>query len=182
VLVDGVGRADSLGPLGLPAWKRALTVAVTLILTTACAHSPDLVQATIVIAQDTTILVLTPEVGSFRVVAAIANTGSRTIYLGGCGPEAQRKIGTDWQTIWTPICVGAPGVTPIAAGDSVSFPVVVFGFRQPNRLPAFDPRMQTGSYRLLFGLAGDAVGSTTPMAFELRPSTEFIVLDTTAGR
>jgi hypothetical protein len=162
--------------------RSGLTWAIPLALTTACASSRDLVQARIVIAEDTTILVVTPEVGSFSVHAAITNTGSRPIYLGGCGPEAQRRIGTEWQTVWTEICAGTPGISPIAPGDSLRFPVVVFGFRQPNRLPAFDPRIQPGVYRLLFGLTTEGAGTTAPISLAFRPSTEFIVLDTTSAR
>lgn len=169
-----------MGSSGGSQHRRGTALAIALALTTACAHSPESVPARIVIAEDTTILVLTPEAGSFRVNAAITNEGSRTIYLGGCGPEVQRKIGSEWQTVWTDICAGTPGLTSIAAGDSLRFPVVVFGFRQPNRFPAFDPRIQTGVYRLLFGFGTNAANATAPVSLTQRPSTQFVVLDTTA--
>jgi len=159
-----------------------MALVVTATLSAACARSPESISARILIAEDTTILVLTPDVGSFRVNAAITNEGSATLYLGGCGPEAQRKIGTEWQTVWTPICAGTSGTTAIAAGDSSKFPVVVFGFRQPNRLPALDPRIQSGVYRLLFGLAKAGPDATGPVGLTRYPSTNFIVLDTTSAR
>lgn len=162
--------------------RSGVALAVTVTLIAACARSPESISARILIAEDTTILVLTPDAGSFRVNAAIINEGPRTLYLGGCGPEAQRMIGTEWQTVWTPICVGTPGMTSIPAGDSLRFPVVVFGFREPNHLPALDPRIQTGVYRLRFGLAKIAPDATGPVPLVRYPSTAFIVLDTTSAR
>jgi hypothetical protein len=152
-----------------------------LVLAGACARIPEAVAARIRIAEDSTVLVLTPESGSFRVTAAVTNEGSRTIYLGGCGPQAQRQIGTEWQTVWTGMCVAAPGMTAIEPGDSLKFPVVIAGSRLPNRVPSFDSRITSGTYRLLFGLAG-AVGGTEPVAVKWYPSTSFILVDTTGAR
>lgn len=161
--------------------RRPLWPALLLVLTGACARTPDAVTARIRIAEDSTALLLTPEVGSFKVTAAVTNEDSRTIYLGGCGPQAQRQIGTEWQTVWTGMCVGAPGMTAIQPGDSLKFPVAIVGFRQPNRVPAFDPRITTGTYRLLFGLAA-AAGGTEPISVKWYPSTSFILVDTTTIR
>jgi hypothetical protein len=123
--------------------------------------------------------VLTPEVGTFKVNVAVLNEGPNTMYLGGCGPEAQRQINNQWSTVWSPICVGSLGRTAIAAGDSLKFPVVVYGFRQPNREPALDARVQAGKYRLRFGLATGGAQGTDPGELIFRPSTTFTVVDTT---
>jgi hypothetical protein len=144
-----------------------------------CVRATEFAAVRIVVEEDTAVLVRTTETESFRVNAAIFNDGAKPLYIGGCGPEAQRRINDKWQTVWWPICVGSLGITEIAPGASLRFPVVVLAYTKPNTEPALDPRFQAGIFRLLFAIGENGSSSTGPNALSLRPSSQFTVVDTT---
>jgi hypothetical protein len=125
-------------------------------------------------ARDSVQLRRTADMTSFTVDVIIRNGGSRPIIVGGCGPEAQREINGQWQTIWQPVCV-SPGFELIAPGDSVTAALTVAGFTRPGIEPQLDPRMTAGTYRLRFGVSvpsspgnkpvsGTRVAITNPMS------------------
>ena len=168
-MVQLFGRGISCRPV--------LLMFVSVVVELGCASTSEFAPMRIVIEQHTTNLARTTETQSFSVNAAIFNDGPKPLYLAGCGPEAQRQIDNQWHTIWSPICVGSPGMTQVAPGDSLKFPVVVLAYTKPNMEPALDPRFQAGLYRLRFALGENGSSIIGPNALRLHPSSEFTVVD-----
>ncbi len=136
-----------------PHWI-AVLVGPTLI-STSCGkgHSDNELTTTIVrLAQDSVPLQRTPDLTRFAVTAIVRNDGHVPVVFGGCGPEAQRNIDGQWQTVWTPMCL-SPQHASISPGDSLTLPITVAGFTVPGIEPLLDPRMVAGTYRLRFGIS-----------------------------
>jgi hypothetical protein len=114
-------------------------------------------------ARDSISLQRTPEMTSFAVDLIIRNGGSRPIIVGGCGPEAQRQISGQWQTVWRPVCV-SEHASLVAPGDSLTGSLTIAGFTKPGIEPPLDPRMTAGTYRLRFGVSDPSSSGTQPVS------------------
>jgi hypothetical protein len=114
-------------------------------------------------AADSVRLQRTAEMTSFAVDVIIRNRGSRPMLVGGCGPEAQRKINGQWQTVWSPVCVSEQS-SLIAPGDSLTGALTIAGFTKPGIEPPLDPRMTAGTYRLRFGVSDPSSSGTNPVS------------------
>jgi len=114
-------------------------------------------------AADSVRLRRTAEMTSFAVDVIIRNRGSRPIIVGGCGPEAQREINGQWQTVWSPVCVSEQA-SLIAPGDSLTGALTIAGFTKPGIEPPLDPRMTAGTYRLRFGVSDPSSPGNKPIS------------------
>lgn len=114
-------------------------------------------------ARDSVHLQRTADMTSFTVDVIIRNRGSRPLIVGGCGPEAQREINGQWQTVWSPVCVSAQA-SLIAPGDSLTGALTIAGFTKPGIEPPLDPRMTAGIYRLRFGVSDPTSPGTKPVS------------------
>lgn len=114
-------------------------------------------------ARDSVRLQRTAEMTSFAVDVIIRNRGSRPMIVGGCGPEAQREINGQWQTVWSPVCVSEQA-SLIAPGDSLTGTLTVAGFTKPGIEPPLDPRMTAGTYRLRFGVSDPSSSWSKPVS------------------
>jgi len=114
-------------------------------------------------ARDSVRLQRTAEMTSFAVDVIIRNRGSRPIIVGGCGPEAQREINGQWQTVWSPVCVSEQA-SLIAPGDTLRGALTIAGFTKPGIEPRLDPRMTAGTYRLRFGVSDPSWSGTKPVS------------------
>jgi hypothetical protein len=112
-------------------------------------------------ARDSIRLQHTAEMTSFAVDVIIRNRGSRPIIVGGCGPEAQREVNGQWQTVWSPVCVSEQA-SFIGPGDSSTSALTIAGFTKPGIEPRLDPRMTAGTYRLRFGVSDVSSSGTKP--------------------
>jgi hypothetical protein len=132
-------------------------------------------QIAVRIVEDTVLLQRTAEETAFTVTAIVRNDDARLAQVALCGMQAQRDINGAWTTVFTPWC-SSSALRSLASGDSVIIPVNVFGYTLPDRIPALDPRMGPGRYRLLFGVGlGDSGGPTGSSVGQVQPSTPFIV-------
>jgi hypothetical protein len=131
----------------------------------ACArnHVEELRTLVIRSVRDSVRLQRTPEMTSFAVDLIIRNRGSKPIVIGGCGPEAQREINGEWQTVWSPVCV-SEGASLLAPGDSLTSTLTIGGFTKPGIEPLLDPRMTAGTYRLRFGVSDPSSSGTKPVS------------------
>ncbi len=125
--------------------------------------------------EDTVILRRSPQLTSFSVTAIARNVDSRPLQVTLCRIDAQRDIAGTWTTVFTPFCASS-GEATLFPGDSVVVPVEVFGYTGLNRVPALDPRMIAGRYRLFFGVGlFDPTAPTASSAVQGEGSTPFIV-------
>jgi len=125
--------------------------------------------------EDTVVLQRTPQETAFTVTAIVRNDDVRPAQVALCGMPAQRDIDGVWTTVFTPWC-SSSALTSLAPGDSVIVPVDVFGFTSGNTIPALDPRMGPGRYRLLFGVAlGDPEAPTGSAVVHGQASNPFMV-------
>jgi hypothetical protein len=156
----------------------ALGLGLASVILASCTrtHVDTEIATTVVrFAQDSVPLEHNSELTRFSITVVIRNDGHTPVVFGGCGPEAQRDIGGQWQTVWTPIC-GSPQAATVAPGDSVSLPITVAGFIQPGMEPQLDPRMVPGRYRLRFGISySDSVNPTGSSQLEALDSPPFTV-------
>jgi hypothetical protein len=99
---------------------------------------------------------------SFSVPVVISNNDSRALYVGGCGPSAERDIGGQWTTVFSPACIGDQ-VWKVDAGDSIVIPVTLYGYTADAMLPRVDvDKAQAGVYRLIFYVdTQDPTGTST---------------------
>ena len=159
-------------------WHRFAVLIVPTLIGASCTKNPgeqELATTIIRFVQDSVPLQQTPDLTKFTVTSIIHNDGHRSVVFGGCGPEAQRNIDGQWQTIWTPIC-GSPQHASIAPGDSLTVPVTVAGFTVPGIEPPLDPRMVAGIYRLRFGISySDSINPTASNELEALDSPAFKV-------
>jgi hypothetical protein len=136
--------------------------------------SPPL-QIAVRTVEDTAVLQRTAEETAFTVTAIVRNDDTRLAQVALCGMQAQRDINSVWTTVFTPWC-SSSALRSLASGDSIIVPVDVFGYTLPNRIPALDPRMVPGRYRLLFGVGlGDPGAPTGSSGGQVQPSTPFTV-------
>ncbi len=106
----------------------------------------------------------------FRVTALVRNNSELPFAINSCGPDAQRKEGGKWETVWSPMCASAM-VRKIEPGDSLLFPVtVVHPFESA---PAIGP----GTYRLRFGIGDASTHVTSSPALRIQASRVFVVRD-----
>jgi hypothetical protein len=126
-------------------------------------HVEELRTLVIRSVRDSVRLQRTPEMTSFTVDLTIRNRGSRAIIVGGCGPEAQREIKGQWQTVWSPVCVSEQA-SLLAPGDSLTSSITIAGFTKPGIEPPLDPRMTAGTYRLRFGVSDPSSSGTKPVS------------------
>ena len=125
--------------------------------------------------EDTVTLQRSADQTAFAVTAIVRNDDTRLAQVELCGMQAQRDISGVWTTVFTPWC-SSNALRNLAPRDSVVIPVDVFGYTLPNRIPALDPRMGPGRYRLLFGIGwGDSAPPTGSSRSEVKPSVPFIV-------
>jgi hypothetical protein len=131
----------------------------------ACArtHVEELRTLVIRSLRDSVRLQRTPEMTSFAVDLIIHNRGSKPIIVGGCGPEAQREINGQWQTVWSPVCVSEQA-SLLSPGDSLTGALTIAGFTKPGIEPPLDPRMTAGTYRLRFGVSDPPTSGTKPVS------------------
>jgi hypothetical protein len=108
---------------------------------------------------------------SFAVEVLMRNRGPRALIVGSCGgPEAQRKIDGEWQTVWSPVCVSDQG-TLVAPRSSATRTLSVVGFTRLGIEPRLDPRMTAGVYRLRYVVSvpdsstGTTSGQRVPVAY-----------------
>jgi hypothetical protein len=155
-----------------------LVLGLTSVILASCTRNRvDTEIATTVVrfAQDSVPLEHTPDLTRFSVTVVIRNDGHTPVVFGGCGPEAQRDISGQWETVWTPVC-GSPQSALLAPGDSLSLPITVAGFIQPGMEPQLDPRMVPGRYRLRFGISySDSANPTGSSQLEALDSPPFTV-------
>jgi hypothetical protein len=148
------------------------------LVVASCARNPanrELATTIVRFVQDSVPLQRTADMTKFTVSVIIRNDGHGPVVFGGCGPEAQRNIGGEWQTVWTPIC-GSPQHASIAPGDSLILPITVAGFTVAGLEPPLDPRMLPGTYRLRFGIAyPDTSNPTSSNELEALNSPSFTV-------
>ncbi len=160
----------------------ALVLLVLFLMDAAgCAGRQQWSAVSIRVIGDTALLQRTANSSSFHITVIIRNDSPQPLYGGGCGPDAERKIGEKWVTVWTPVCADGL-VATLQPGDSAVVPVMVLGFTRPNAIPQLDPRFGPGLYRLVFKLALERRGGNSPMPkFHFRRSTTFVVKDATGG-
>jgi len=110
---------------------------------------------------------------SFTVEVLMHNRGPSPLIVGSCGgPEVQRKIDEEWQTVRSPVCVSDQG-TLVAPRSSAMRSLTVVGFTRPGIDPRLDPRMTAGVYRLRYIVSvpdsstGTASGQRVPVAYPL---------------
>jgi hypothetical protein len=145
-------------------------------LAAACGSGSNLTPLNLSVAtvEDTVVLHQAPGAAYFNVTAILRNGDTRSLVVELCLIPAQREIGGVWTTVFSPNCL-LDGKTPLAADDSLNFPVQV-GYTLSGLYPPLDPRMGPGRYRLLFGVrSGDATTPAGSSSGELKPSTSFIV-------
>jgi hypothetical protein len=125
--------------------------------------------------EDTVVLRQSIEATAFTITMIVRNDDARVAQVALCGMEAQRNINGVWTTVFTPWCSSSATRT-LAPGDSVSVRVDVIGYTLLNRLPALDPRMTAGRYRLLFGVDLDDQATERALSMtRVQASTEFVV-------
>jgi hypothetical protein len=142
-----------------------------LAVTNACARNHvehDLDATMIRLVRDSVPLQRTADMVSFTVNVVIANRGATPVVVGGCGPEVQRQISGEWQTVWSPVCIDMQS-SLISPEDSLTGPVTPAGFTKPGFEPPLDPRMTAGTYRLRFGVSYPDPANVTALT-----STEFV--------
>jgi hypothetical protein len=149
-----------------------VAVAAPGLLVASCARNStesEVEKTTVRFVQDSVPLVVMPNVTSFQVTVVITNGGAQKVEFGGCGPAAQRSVGGQWQTVWTPTCL-TPQSASIAPGDSLTLPIGVAGPTQPSS------DLVSGTYRLSFGVwYSDSVNPTAPVQLEALNSPPFKV-------
>ncbi len=139
-------------------------------------HVAKELDATVIrLVRDSVPLQRTADKVSFTVNVIIRNGGATSIDVGGCGPEAQREINGEWQTVWSPVCISRQS-SLIAPSDSLIQPLTVAGFTKPGIEPQLDPRMTAGKYRLRFGVTYfDTTNPTATRSTEFVGSSPFVV-------
>jgi len=142
----------------------------------ACAENGALKAVSVEALDDTTTLQQNQTLTALQTRVLVRNSGSRPVYLGPCGPDAQKQIGSHWVTVWTPVCGGGAWST-LGARDSVVIPVQISAFTQRNGYPQLDPRFVPGVFRLVFRVA-EAPSPTQSHRAGFRFSTSFVVKGT----
>jgi len=152
------------------------TLAAAVIISACVTPSqPSSLHLVIRAVEDTVVLQQTPEETAFTITVSVRNDDARVARVALCGMQAQRNIDGVWTTVFTPWC-SSSAIRTLAPRDSVVVPVDVVGYTLPNRVPAFDPRMTAGRYRLVFGVGLDDPTVTSASTFlRAQASTEFFV-------
>lgn len=142
----------------------------------ACAGIGPLKAVSVEALDDTTTLQEDQSLTALQTRVMVRNSGSKPVYLGPCGPDAQKQIGSQWVTVWTPVC-GGGSWRMLGARDSVIVPVEVSAFTQSNGYPQLDPRFGPGVFRLVFRIA-EVPYPTKKDKAAFRYSTSFLVKGT----
>jgi hypothetical protein len=125
------------------------------------------------VVRDTTLLERGTGMAGFENAVVITNGTSRPLYLGACGPDAQRLVGTGWITAWTPVC-GGGGAGLLRPGESTLAAVHVSGFTDGNGYPSAE-RVVPGTYRFVYRMGFGQVGLDPNAEYSIRTSTPFVV-------
>jgi hypothetical protein len=132
-----------------------------------CASSFARLPVKIRLLEDTVHLRRYPEGMSFEARAIVANRGSRTLYVVGCGPSAERDINGTWTPVFTPTCIHEM-LQLAEANDSIIIPVKLFGFTASKKLPRLDRHAEPGRYRIIFYVTATPPSPSRP-ASSVRP-------------
>jgi hypothetical protein len=111
--------------------------------------------------------------------SVISNRGPEDIYLFPCNPELQRQVDGRWLKVWESACVPESQERFLKAGDSSVVPVTVLAYTSETAGPLLDPRLTTGTYRLLWsvGYRTNETGPTKALAQSLISSPPFTIKD-----
>ena len=117
---------------------------------------------------------------SVEINSVISNRGPEDIYLPPCNPELQRQIDGRWLKVWESACVPESQPRFLKAGESSVVPVTVLAYASETEGPLLDPRLTTGTYRLLWSVAykTSQTGPTKALAESRISSTPFTIKDT----
>lgn len=125
------------------------------------------------IARDTTLLVRHSDTVRFENGVVITNGSSRNLYLGACGPDAERLVGAGWMTAWTPVCGGgASGL--LKPGESSLGRVSVYGWVDGKGYPSAE-RVVPGTYRFVYRMSFGQVGVDPNAKASFKMSPPFVV-------
>lgn len=142
----------------------------------ACAGNGILKAVSVEALDDTTTLQQNQTLTALQTRVLVRNSGGRPVYLGPCGPDAQTQNGSEWVTVWTPVCGGGTW-SMLRPRDSVVIPVQISAFTQRNGYPQLDPRFVPGVFRLVFRV-GEVPSPMQRGKAEFRFSTTFVVKGT----
>ena len=126
------------------------------------------------VVRDTTVLERHDGMAGFENAVVITNGTSRPLYLGPCGPDAERLVGTVWMPAWTPVC-GGGGSGLLKPGESNMAAVRVSGFVDGKGYPSAE-RVVPGTYRFVYRMGFRQVGIDPNAEYSFRRSTPFVVL------
>jgi hypothetical protein len=138
-----------------------------------CAGNHPLTAVSIVALADTVPLHTDQILTVLETSVRLHNAGARIVYIGGCGPDAEKQIASHWVTVWTPVCGGGPW-RPLGPGESVTVPVRIAAFTNGNGYPRLDPRFTPGVFRLVFRVADVPVPGPSDKA-RFCASSNFVV-------
>lgn len=155
-----------------------IVAAVTAIVAFGCAAGPSQTPVgadantnttfSITVASQEVTFERKPTFAWVDVVATITNHADRRLYGYDCFVAAQRKINSEWVTVWTETCL-VQHLTSVAPGDSVVRTIRIKGsFADDDPLKA-DPRLTAGTYRLTFPLSYKTVDSITGSSLDDSP-------------
>lgn len=138
-----------------------------------CAGTGPLNAVSVVALDDTATLQTDQTMTGFQTSVQLRNGGARAVYVAGCGPDAEKQVGSKWVRVWTPVCGGALW-RALGPRDSITVPVRISAFINGNGYPQLDPGFSPGIFRLIFRVADVPLpGPKDKVRF--RASSSFVV-------
>lgn len=152
-----------------------LAIGFLAIGLTACPKSGTIPFVSIRPVESQLVVQRKPQGLAFEIGVVVANAGPGPVFLSDCSPALQRKMGTDWVTVWTPVCITFGAPQQVSAGDSAGVSVVGSAYTSPTSQPQLDPRFTSGTYRLLWSISypDDATGPAKVVPSDRTISSEF---------